>query len=248
MELNRDKISKWYERNKTLVFFYTMLALWAAIFLFVPAINTLLKNLFSDVNLYVDKIRIDNLGVIVAPVVEESFKMLAYSVIFLADFNKIFNLGYKSKKEFINNNIGIIFLLSVGLFGLQEGISHNLGYSAIYLWAFWILNTLIHITYSVYPFIFGRKYKNYFICFLPIAILLHSVHNFLIIHAWDNKWITFGMVTIFLLPLIFLERKKILMLFRKLKKINQNRIKFYLIVLSIIFYLYIFLSLFLAFR
>lgn len=221
-----------------------MVGIWISIFLIIPILNTVIDKFLTPYSLIINDININKASVIIAPIVEEILKFMSYFIIFLVDFNKIFDLGYNSKKEFINDNIGIIFILSVGAFGLQEGMSHNTSYPIVYLWAFWILNSLIHITYSAYPFLFGKKYNNSFLFFLPIGMLLHSVHNFIIDHLWDNKWVTFSMVVIFLLPLVFLERSNIVGIFRKG---NPKKVKVVLAIISIVIFIYIFLSLFFAF-
>jgi len=222
-----------------------MVGIWACIFLIIPILNTVIDRLLASYPLVINGININKASVIIAPIIEESFKFIGYFIVFLVDFNKIFGLGYNSKKEFINDNIGILFIISVGAFGLQEGMSHNMGYSIVYLWAFWILNSLVHITYSAYPFLFGRKYNNSFLLFLPIGMLLHSVHNFIIDHLWDNKWVTFAMVVIFLMPLIYLERNNLVGIFRKC---NPKKVKITLIIISIVIFIYIFLSLLMAFK
>jgi hypothetical protein len=109
---------------------------------------------------------------------------------------------------------------------------------------------MIHITFSIYPYLLGRKYKNLFIIFLPVGMLIHSFHNFVIMYIWDNKWVTFTMVTALLLPIIFMERKnfyKILERFafntlKSPKKANRN-----IILLFVLLYCYIFLCVWLRF-
>ena len=89
-----------------------------------------------------------------------------------------------------------------------------------------------------------------FILFLPIGMLLHSVHYFIIGHIWNNKWVTFTMVTALLLPIIFMERKNLYKIyervaFTKLKDLKRaNRI---IIVLFAVLYCYIILCVWLRF-
>lgn len=214
MKINKESLIKRYEGLKFYIFFGVLGGIWFSLILFTLAINTYLNIFLSNSPLVVNNVTIDKLAVIVAPIVEECVKLAGYGIIFLVDFNKIFRLGFNSKKEFIDCNLAIVFFAWVGIFGLQEGIEHNAGSPFLCLWAFLILNALVHITYSIYPFISGRKYGNLFVFFLPVAILLHSVHNFIIVTLWDNKWVTFAMVIIFLLPLVYVMRNDIFNFFK----------------------------------
>lgn len=216
------------------------------IFRLAGLINTGLKYLLSNLSLTLNGIKIDTWGVIIAPTVEETLKFLGYGILFLYDFNDKFRLGYWDKFEFVDNYLGIAFVFSVGVFGFLEGFYKNLVFNSLCLVSFILLNISIHITYSIYPLILGRSYNNQFLFFLPIAILLHSVHNFILISLWNNKWVTFTMVTIFLLPVLFVIRANVLSFINKYSpfKINNSQI---VIIFSVI-YLSIFLCCLLAFN
>lgn len=237
--------------NKKLILYISLIILAGILFIFAGYINIGFNNLLSNFNIVISGITIPKLSVIIAPIVEEIIKLVGYGILFLFSVKLISILGYKSKKDFLNNNLIVAFIISAGVFGFIEGAEHNPGVSFYYFYGFVFLNTLIHITYSIYPFIFGRKYGNCFICFLPIAILLHSVHNFMIDVVWNNKWVTFAVVTIFLAPLLVLERKNLFspvekfMLPRKIK--DKRKANVILSLAFILIHIYIFLCCLLAF-
>ncbi|MBU4502259.1 MAG: hypothetical protein KKA79_06690 [Nanoarchaeota archaeon] len=206
---------------------------------------------FTDVFLSKFSVKINNIvfdfnetrSVIIAPIIEETIKFIGYGVIFLIPF-KFLQSKYRSKKEFINKNIVYAFLISAGLFGFLEGCFHN-GHIRIGFYLYVLLNVCIHSTYSLYPFILGRRYRNWFICFLPIAITLHALHNFLILFIWDNKWVTFIMVTVFLVPFMVLERSSILQYIRKFEFCGVSIPK--VVAYSLLICLYILMLLAVAF-
>lgn len=243
MKFSKTSLKNWYDKHRWQFFFAFYMWILLDLIMIAKMSNTLLDK-YWYISLVLDSVSINKTSVIVAPIVEEIIKFAGYGVILFVDFNVMFKLGYNSKKEFIEHNIPIFFILSAGIFGLQEGIEHNAGFCIYCLWGFVFLNALIHITYSIYPYIFGRKYANRFIYFLPIAMLLHSVHNFMIDTVWDNKWVTFVMVTIFLLPLVILERKSLVNL---IKGKNERRKRIFLTSIFVIIYVYIFLCCLLAF-
>jgi len=235
-------------------FFYIFLfAVGVLVFYIAAMINTIINDLTSQHIVVVSGLEIPKLGVLIAPVVEECLKMFGYAIIFLLPRSYSQKLGYNSKSEFINNYIVIAFLFSVGLFGVLEGMGKNIFFCPICFLSFVFLQSLIHITYSLYPFILGRRYRNWFVCFLPIAILLHAIHNFIIEVFYDNKWVTFAMVMIFLVPFILLEwknissfcKKHITAMFNFLKKSRFK--KHILLLLFILMLVYIFLCCLLAF-
>jgi hypothetical protein len=79
-------------------------------------------------------------------------------------------------------------------------------------------------------------------------MLLHSVHNFVIGVFWNNKWVTFSMVILFLLPIMILKRKRICQIILKIFNCkNARKMKITLTSLFILIYIYIFLCCLLAF-
>jgi len=232
------------KEDKKLILYLLFFAVSSFLYYFAGVINTGFNNLLSNYSFVINEITIPKVGVLIAPIVEESIKLFGYVILFLFSLNFISKLDYNSKKDFLNENLAVAFLISAGGFGFLEGISHNLGFNKLCFIAFIFLNTLIHITYSIYPFILGRRYNNWFVVFLPIAILLHATHNFILEVFWNNKWVTFAMTLIFLVPLLILIRKDIRNVIGVLlPKINKN----ILLGIFIIIYIYIFLCCLLAF-
>ena len=228
------------------IFFLYFLFFWSLfLFLIAAVLNSGLDALFSQYSLVlINGTIIPRASVEIAPVVEEIIKLLGYSILFFIPLSSINKLEYHSKKEFLDKMLFPAFLISAGVFGFFEGFIHNLGFNKVCFIAFFSLNTLIHITYSIYPFILGRKYRNRFYVFLPIAMLLHATHNFILNMIWDNKWVTFAMVTIFLVPLVFLERNNLAETAKRLLPIITERV---ILVAFVIIYVYIFLCCLLAF-
>lgn len=234
--------------NERRMAFFAILFLMSMILFFsVGLINSGLDMIFSKYSLIISNTTVDKLGLIIAPIIEETFKLIGYSMIFLIDFNKRFVLRYRRRPDYLRDNLLVAFLLSAGGFGLLEGLFHNSVINFPFCFAsFIILNMLIHITYSIYPIVLSKKYHRNFIMFLPVAISLHSVHNFIIRYIWDNKWITFSMVTIFMLPLLFVYKKNLfdfIKRFNLVRKLNDHCIS----SLFILVYMYILLCCLLAF-
>lgn len=225
-------------KDKKQIFYAGLLLICSVLWCVTAYVNTGLGNLFSNYSIVINNVDIDKVAVIIAPIVEECIKLLGYGIIFLIDFNKLFHLEYKSKKDFIDDNLVYVFLISIGTFGILEGIVHNRDYYIFCVLAFVCMNTLAHLTDSVYPFILGRKHRNRFIVFLPIAIMLHSLHNLVITTVWNHKFVTLFMITVFLLPLLILKRNTFFNLF---KINNTGKIKIILTLVFILIYLYIFL-------
>ena len=234
------------ERKKL---FYTFLFVISAfLFCLTGLINHYLGNIvFPEHETIINNVKIDAPAVIIAPITEEIIKLLGYGIIFLFNFNKFFRLNYKNKSNFIADNLLLAFFISAGGFGFFEGFKNArfIFTCPFCIPSFIILNILIHITYSIYPLIVGKCYRNCFVAFLPIAMLLHSVHNFILGVFWDNKWVTFIMVTIFLLPLLIINRKETFSFLRRyfLKKLTNKQI----FLLLLLIYFYIFLCCLLAF-
>jgi hypothetical protein len=235
------------------VFYLFLFSIAFLVYLLAGPLNFVFDTLTSQLNNLFSNLNIPKTGVLIAPVVEESLKMFGYSILFLLPVKFSKRLGYDSKSEFIKDYLIIAFLFSAGLFGFFEGIGKNILFCPVCVPSFVILQSLVHITYSIYPFILGIKYRNCFVCFLPIAILLHAVHNFIIGVFYDNKWVTFAIVIIFLIPFMIIERKQILLFCKKhiqnivifLKKSRYNK---HLLTLSfIIIFVYIFLCCLFAF-
>lgn len=246
----RHKKRKLKNPEKKLIFIFFLLVLSCIIFVIAGNLNSYFDNMFSKYQIIVKDLAIPKTSVIIAPIVEETIKLVGYVILLFFNLKIISKIGYASKRKFLNDYLPVAFLISAGGFGLFEGAIHNAGFNRLCFIAFISLNTLVHITYSIYPFLLGRKYHNWFICFLPIAILLHAFHNFLIDLVWDNKWVTVLMVTVFLLPILVLERKNLYKIFEKVysTKVGDfkkaNRI-FYLIF--VVVFVYIFLCCLLAF-
>ena len=212
--------------------------------------NTYVNDIYSSYRIVVQELRVPLLGVVIAPIVEEFVKFLGYAFIFVFGIRIIDKLGYSSKKKFRNDYLIIGFLFSVGGFGFFEGLSKNTQFGIWCLYGFVALNMLIHITFSIYPYLLGRRYNNWFILFLPIGMILHSVHNFIIRNIWDNKWVTFTMVTILLLPIIVMERKNFYKIIERLffdKLVRPKRVNLILSILFILLYVYIVLCVWLRF-
>lgn len=185
-------------KDKKFLLYIVFFAVSYLVFSIAAILNGAFNDLTSKYSIIIRGLDIPRLGVIIAPIVEEVIKFLGYAIIFLFPLKISKSLGYKNKSEFVSDYLPIAFLFSVGLFGVYEGVYKNINFSSFCILSFVILQSLTHITYSIYPLILGRKYNNWFVCFLPIAILLHAVHNFMIEVVRDNKWVTFTMVTIFL--------------------------------------------------
>jgi len=227
-----------------LIMFSTLMGLLGA------TLNTFFVNLFSGFQIVIQDLRIPLLGVVIAPIDEEFVKFLGYAVIYFFGIKSIKSIGYSSKKKFRNDYLVIAFLISAGIFGFVEGVGKNDEFGFTCFIAFIILNMMIHITFSIYPFLLGRKYNNWFILFLPIGMLLHAVHNFIIGHIWDNKWVTVTMVTFLLLPIIVMERKNFYKIFERLvfeKSVRTKRVNLILSILFILLYVYIVLCVWLRF-
>ncbi len=237
--------------QKKLIFYYSLLLISCTLWIIAGVVNTGFDTIFSNYSIVIDSLSVPKISVMIAPIVEECIKFAGYGILFLFSLKLISKLEYASKEDFFNDNFVIAFLISTGGFGFVEGFSHNLGFGTICFIAFISLNTFIHITFSIYPFILGRKYRNWFVCFLPIAMLLHAVHNFMIDVVWNNKWVTFSMVTIFFIPILFLERKNLYRLLDKLelsKKVeNPRKANITLMLLFLLIYIYIFLCCWLRF-
>lgn len=221
------------------------------LFILTRHLNLFITKLFFEEykvsinNIYMGEDEI--MSIFTAPIVEEIVKFIGYGIIFFIPSH--FWRWYSSKEEFINDHIIPTFLISIGLFGFMEGISHNSPkYGFIFFWMYVLLNICIHMTYSIYPFILGRYSGNWFIVFLPIAMLLHAVHNFILNFFWDNKWVTFTMFNIFFVPLMIVKRNdiywKITYLGRKyIPKISiTERVKIAIYLFSIFLYVLMFLS------
>lgn len=246
----KHKKRKIIHYEKILIFIFLLLILSCILFIIAGNLNYHFDNLFSKYIIIVKDIAIPKTSVMIAPIVEETIKFVGYVVLLFFNLKIISKLGYASKRKFLNDYLSVAFLISAGGFGLFEGAIHNAGFNRLCFIAFISLNMLVHITYSIYPFLLGRKYHNWFICFLPIGILLHAFHNFLIDLVWDNKWVTVLMVTVFLLPILLLERKNWYKIFEKFYNVKvedfkkANRI-FYLIF--VVVFVYIFLCCLFAF-
>ncbi|KYK22896.1 hypothetical protein AYK24_08240 [Thermoplasmatales archaeon SG8-52-4] len=233
-----------------LIFYLILISFCSVLFFLAGFLNSYFDNLLSRYLIVIKYLKIPFLSVVIAPIIEEIVKFLGYAVIYLIGIKLITDLNYNSKREFRNDYLIVAFLISAGGFGLFEGIVNNQNFGLLCLISFVSLNLMVHITYSIYPFIFGRKYKNWFFLFLPIGMILHSVHNFVIENVIDNKWVTFVIVTAFLLPIIFMERKNLYKIierfiftnFKEPKKINRI-----IIILFALLYFYIFLCVWLRF-
>ena len=233
-----------------LIFFFILILFCSVLFFLTGYMNSYFDNILSRYLILIKYLKIPFLGVVITPITEEIVKFLGYIFIYIISIKLITGLNYNTKKEFRNDYLIIAFLISAGGFGFFEGIVHNQGFGLICFIPFVSLNVIVHITYSIYPYMFGRKYNNWFFLFLPIGMILHSVHNFVIENILDNKWVTFTMVTAFLLPIIFVERKNLFkiierFIFNEFKDPKKtNRI---IIVLFTILYCYIFLCVWLRF-
>jgi len=191
---------------------------------------------------------LDIYPIFIAPIVEELFKFFGYYLIILFGNHMYKYLNYNSKKEFVDDNILWAFVIIVSLFGGMEGFSHNIRFGLYYLPAFVILNILAHFTYSVYPYVFGREHNNKFFYFLPIAIILHTIHNFIISYIWDNKFVTLTIVTAFLIPILIWKRDALIKhIIKYISFKNPHRAKIFLTTVFIIIYFYIILSCIFAF-
>lgn len=237
--------------DKRLIFYFFLFVFCYILFGITSSLNIGINELFEHYSISINGLNIPKLSVLIAPIVEECIKLTGYGIIFFFNFNRYFKLEHTSKKDFVNDNLTVAFLISAGGFGFFEGVMHNAGFGISCFIAFIFLNTLIHVTYSIYPYILGRRYKNWFICFLPIGILLHAIHNFFIDVIWDNKWITFTMTLIFLVPIIILEREKFYQLFLKINPVekykNSRKATIILTILLVILFIYIFLCCWLRF-
>jgi drug/metabolite transporter superfamily protein YnfA len=245
--LKRNKRPLTVEDKRML--FVSLFFFWSIIlFVLAAIVNTGLDSVSSS---YVFVMKngtiIPRLSVVIAPVIEELVKWFGYALLLVFPLRFVLKLGYPTKNEFIDEWVFVAFLLIVGGFGFFEGLSNNSSMIfrcvPCYI-AFVLLNALIHLTYSVYPFVFGRKYRNWFVVFLPIAIMLHAVHNFIIDTVWDNKWVTFTMVTMLLLPLLVLERKQV---WRLMNCTEKQKRKHVLVGLGLLGYSYIFFCCLFAF-
>jgi hypothetical protein len=212
--------------------------------------NTYVNDIYSSYRIVIQELRVPLLGVVIAPIVEEFVKFLGYAFIFIFGIRIVKKLGYSSKKMFRNDYLIIGFLFSAGGFGLFEGLSKNTQFGIWCFYSFVALNMLIHITFSIYPYLLGRRYNNWFILFLPIGMVLHSVHNYIIGNIWDNKWVTLIMITFLLLPIIVLERKNFYKIIERLffnKLDRPKRANFILSILFVLLYVYIVLCVWLRF-
>ena len=191
------------KKDKNQTIFRLILVLFCFImFLLTGHLNSDLNNMFSNYRIVFQSLKLPIFGVVIAPITEEIVKFVGYSIIFLFGMRFITKLNYSSKKKFRNDYLIIAFLISAGSFGFYEGVIHNSASGVMCFISFISLNTMVHITYSIYPYLLGRRYNNLFFLFLPIGMLLHSFHNLIIENVWDNKWVTFIMVTSLLLPII----------------------------------------------
>jgi hypothetical protein len=238
------KIRQLSQSDKTLVFYMLLLMLSFTLLLLASFLNENLGKLLSDYSIVMSGVSVPNVAVLIAPIVEECIKLFGYSVLFLLPLEFRSWMGENHKDAFINNNIAIAFIISAGGFGFFEGFLHNAGFNRLCFISFISLNVFAHMTYSIYPFVLGRRYRNRFFVFLPIAMLIHAVHNFILKMAWDNKWVTFAIVMVFLVPLLILERKNMVELANRLfPEISWK----YILVAFIILFVYIFLCCMLAF-
>ena len=241
------------EVNKGRISYFFILSLFLLGYLWIViagSLNEFFCNTLSSYSIIIQGLKVPFCGIVIAPIDEEIVKFFGYAIIYLIGIGLINALGYNSKKEFRNDYMIIFFLFSAGGFGFYEGVIKNSIFGSLSFIAFISLNTLAHITYSIYPYILGRRYKNMFIIFLPVAMLLHSVHNFVIGNMWDNKWVTFTMVTALLLPIIVMERKNFYKIVERLffdKFKNPKKANFVLSILFIFLYIYIFLCVWLRF-
>jgi hypothetical protein len=226
-----------YKRKKN-IFYLLLLLLSCILFLLASITNSTLNDLLSNYTIIIKGNSIPKLEIIIAPIVEECIKLFGYAVLLLLPLKARSWMDENQKNRFIENNIVIAFIISAGGFGFFEGFAHNLGFNTVCFIAFVSLNVLIHMTYSIYPFVLGRKYRNSFFAFLPIAILLHAIHNFILRMVWDNKWVSFMMVTFLLIPLLFLERDNIANIAKRLFSRIQ---KWILSIVFVVIYIYIFL-------
>jgi len=240
------------ERNRVSLYrFYLALILISILpFLLGASLNTFFDNILSNQRIVIQSLRIPFGSVVIAPINEEIVKFLGYAAIYIFGLKFINSLGYKSKKKFRDDYLLIAFLISAGGFGFYEGLHKNVQFGLWCLYGFIVLNMLIHVTYSIYPYILGRKYNNWFFLFLPIGMLLHSVHNFIITNVLDDKWVTFTMVTFLLLPIVFLERKKFYKIIERIffdKFKNPKKANLLLSIFFILFFIYIVLCIILRF-
>ena len=241
MKVSADKIPI-EDRKK--IFYLVLLSIALPIITIASYINYFIYSFVGGcVTIY--GVRFDIQAVIAAPVVEELLKFFGYGIIFFIDFNRVFKLEYKSKENFIRDTVGIAFLISVATFGFWEGMFNNASFPLKYFYAFIFLNVFIHITYSIYPLVMGMRWGyRKVICFIPIAMVLHALHNFIITSIWDNKWVTFSMVTLFLIPIIILKRKSILSLISRLpafRLVNPSNLKICVLLILVLVYIYIIL-------
>jgi hypothetical protein len=239
-------------RKKKILVFYIIVYFWCVVlFGFItPHLNVFFRNtFFSGYHLVVKEASFnsDVLGsIFVAPIVEETLKMSVYLILFLGSY-RFFKDKYESRDLFINRHLVFFFLLSTFMFGFMEGIINNANavkFGMVSFYSYVLLNIYIHTTYSFYPFILGKNFRYCFVCFLPIGILLHAVHNLVINVFWDDKWLTFIFVTFLLFPFIILERKNIVNFFGRymncFKTVKQKVIFIYSIL--IISYIFILIS------
>ena len=242
-----DKTKQVIIRN----FPYTFLIILSIFLWFLGgALNSYFNGILSPYRIVIQDLKIPFLGVVIAPINEELVKFIGYMAVYVFGKRLINALGYKTKKKFIDDYLLIAFIISAGGFGLFEGIGHNLGWGSLCFIAFISLNAFIHMTFSIYPYILGRKYHNQFLLFLPLGMLLHSVHNFIIDFIWDNKWVTFMMITILFLPIVFFERKNFYLIMERAvfeKIANPGRSNLILSILFISLYVFIFLCVWLRF-
>jgi hypothetical protein len=240
------------EKNKLSVYRFYLVLILISIFPYMigASLNTFFVNMLSDQRIVIQSLRIPFGSVVIAPINEEIVKFLGYATIYIFGLRFLNSLGYKSKKKFRDDYLLIAFLISAGGFGFYEGLYKNIQFGLWCLCSFTVLNMLIHVTYSIYPYILGRKYNNCFFLFLPIGMLLHSIHNFIITNVLDDKWVTFTMVTFLLLPIVVLERKKFYKIIERIffdKIKNSKKANLILSIIFILFLIYIFLCILLRF-
>jgi len=97
-----------------MILYLLIFAISSLLYYMAGLINTAFNNLLSNFSPIVNNITIPKLGVIIAPIVEESIKLTGYTILFLFSIKFISKFEYRSKKEFINDNLAVAFLIAAG--------------------------------------------------------------------------------------------------------------------------------------
>jgi len=174
-------------------------------------------------------------AIFVAPFVEEVLKALGYGIFIFLNFSHIFKLGFGTRgeyKKYVEKHLLLICFLVTSGFGLMEGMVkryeeiHRHGY-LIYI-ALIFLSIWIHTVYTEYPLFLWKLSKKSMAAiplFIPFAIFLHFLHNYLISIYWDNWRLTIVFAFAFTLPMLPYIVHKILQGRGRMrsKKINAGR-------------------------